>query len=233
MIHLETSNFNAMKLTANIIGATGLTGSELVHLLLEDNRFTKVNIFVRRDTEIRHAKLEQHLVDFRNKRTWVKKLKGDVLFSALGTTRKQAGGKEKQYEVDFTYNLEFAREAQKNGIHTYVLVSSTGANPESRLFYPKIKGKLDSEVHKLGFRNLAILRPSSLTGKRNHRRLMEELSIPPLRLLTRFFFKKYRPIEGRTVAEAMICAAVNPNHDKTIWEADEVFDLANECIRSK
>lgn len=222
-----------MKLTANVIGATGLTGSELVQLLLEDDRFGKVNIFVRRDTEIRHPKLEQHLADFQNKRTWVKKLKGDVLFSALGTTLKQAGSKEKEYEVDFTFNYEFAREAQKNGIRNYILVSSIGANPKSRLFYPRMKGELDSAVHKLGFKNIAILRPSSLTGKRNNRRLMEELSIPVVRLLTRFIFKKYRPIPGRTVAEAMICAAVKPNPRKTIWEADEVFELANECMRSK
>ena len=222
-----------MKLTANVIGATGLTGSELVELLLNDDRFGKVNIFVRRDTKIRHSKLEQHLVDFRNKRTWVKKLKGDVLFSALGTTLKQAGSKDKEYEVDFTFNFEFAQEAKKNGIRNYVLVSSIGANPKSRLFYPRMKGELDSAVHKLGFKNIAILRPSSLTGKRNNRRLMEELSIPVVRLLTRFIFKKYRPISGRTVAEAMVCAAVNPNPHKTIWEADEVFDLANECIGSK
>jgi uncharacterized protein YbjT (DUF2867 family) len=221
-----------MKLIANVIGATGLTGRELVKLLLEDDRFIKVNIFVRHDTEIRHSKLEQHLVDLRNKRTWSKKLKGDILFSALGTTLKQAGSKEKEYEVDFTFNLEFAREAQKNGIQSYVLISSVGANPNSRFFYPRMKGELDSEVHKLGYKNLAILRPSSLTGKRNKRRLMEELSIPVVRLVTRFILKKYRPISGRTVAKAMICAAVNPNPHKTIWEADEIFDLANECIRS-
>jgi uncharacterized protein YbjT (DUF2867 family) len=224
---------NQMKLTANVIGATGLTGSELVKLLLNDDRFGRVNIFVRRDTEIRHNKLEQHIVDFRNKRTWAKKLKGDVLFSALGTTLKQAGSKEKEYEVDFTFNHEFAREAQKNGIQSYILVSSIGANPESRLFYPRMKGELDAAVLKLGFKNIAILRPSSLTGKRSNRRLLEELSVPVVRLLTRFIFKKYKPIPGRTVAEAMICAAVNPVPTKTFWEADEVFDLANECIRSK
>ncbi len=221
-----------MKITANVIGATGLTGSELVKLLLDDDRFGKVNIFVRRDTEIRHAKLEQHLIDFSNKSTWVEKLKGDILFSALGTTLKQAGSKEKEYEVDFTFNHEFAREAQKNGIQTYILVSSIGANPESRLFYPRMKGELDAAVLKLGFKNITILRPSSLTGKRSNRRLLEELSIPLVRLVTRFIFKKYRPVSGRTVAEAMICAAVNPTPHKTIWEGDEVFDLANQCIGS-
>lgn len=222
-----------MKITANVIGATGLTGSELVQLLLDDDRFEKVRIFTRRDIEITHPKLEQQVIDFRNKRTWIKKLKGDVLFSALGTTLKQAGSKEKEYEVDFTYNLEFAREAKNNGINNYVLVSSVGANPNSRLFYPAMKGKLDEAVLNLGFSNITILRPSSLTGKRDKRRIMEELSIPVVRLVTRFIFRKYRPISGRTVAQAMVCAALKPHPGKSIWEAGEVHDLANECIRSK
>ena len=54
-----------MKLTANIIGATGLVGKQLVLQLLENSNFEKVRIFVRRKTEIEHPKLEQHIVDFK------------------------------------------------------------------------------------------------------------------------------------------------------------------------
>ena len=79
-----------MKLTANVIGATGLVGTHLVHLLLNNDNFEKVRIFVRRETGINHPKLEQKIVDFNNEKTWSSELKGDVLFSALGTTLKQA-----------------------------------------------------------------------------------------------------------------------------------------------
>lgn len=215
-----------MNLTANIIGATGLVGSQLVKLLLEDDNFEKVRIFVRRDSGMEHSKLEQQVVDFGKKETWADKLKGDVLFSALGTTLKQAGSKEKEYEVDFTFNLNFARKARENGIENYVLVSSIGANSQSRLFYPRMKGELDDAVSKLGFQNLAILRPSSLTGERKEKRRMEDLSIPVVRFITQFILKKYRPIEGKTVAQAMINAVLKPQPEKTIWEADEVFELA-------
>ncbi|HBQ58004.1 MAG TPA: semialdehyde dehydrogenase, partial [Porphyromonadaceae bacterium] len=40
-----------------LIGATGATGSDLLQLLLNDGEIESVEIFVRRDPQIRHAKL--------------------------------------------------------------------------------------------------------------------------------------------------------------------------------
>ena len=217
-----------MKLTANVIGATGLVGKQLVQLLLENKSFEKVRIFVRRDTGIQHPKLEQQIVDFRNVKTWKKHLTGDVLFSALGTTLKQAGSKEKEYEVDFTFNLNFAQKAKENGIENYVLVSSISANANSRIFYTRMKGELDEAVAKLNFKSLTILRPSSLTGKRIEKRPAEIISIPVLLFITRFVLKKYHPVKDRTVAKAMLNSVIKPNPKKTIWEAEEIFALAGE-----
>lgn len=213
---------------ANVIGATGLVGSHLINILLENNQFEKVRIFVRRKSGINHPKLEEKIIDFSDEQTWKNHLTGDVLFSALGTTLKQAGSKEKEYEVDFTFNLNFAKKARENGIENYVLVSSVGANANSRIFYARMKGELDEAVAELGFKNLAILRPASLTGDRNERRIMEEITIPIARFVTKFVFKKYRPIHGKTVATAMKNAALFPDYTKTIWEAGEVFELAEK-----
>jgi uncharacterized protein YbjT (DUF2867 family) len=221
-------NIFVMKLTANIIGATGLVGKQLVKLLVENERFEKVRIFVRRDSGLVHPKLEQHIVDFHETNSWEKALIGDVLFSALGTTLKQAGGKEKQYEIDFTFNLDFAKKAKENGIENYVLVSSVGANSKSGIFYTRMKGELDDVVAEIGFKNLAIIRPASLVGERSQRRIAEEISVPVARFITKFILKKYRPIEGETVAKAMINAVLKPDSSKTIWEASEVFLLAKK-----
>lgn len=215
-----------MKLTANIIGATGLVGKQLVQQLLNDVRFEKVRIFVRRDTGLKHPKLEQQIVDFGKTESWEKLLTGEVLFSALGTTLKQVGSKKKQYEIDFTFNLNFAQKAKENGIENYVLVSSVGADSKSGIFYTRMKGELDEAVSKIGFENLTILRPASLTGDRENRRLAEDISVPVLNFLTRFIFKNYRPISDETVAKAMINAALSKNESKTIWEGAEVFNLA-------
>ena len=217
-----------MKYTANVTGASGMVGKYLVQLLLEDDRFDKVRIFVRRDTGLKHRKLEQYIVDFSNEKAWGKYLKGDVFFSALGTTLKQAGGKEKQYNIDVVLNRNFAKKAKENGIENYVLVSSIGANSKSKVFYLHIKGKLDDTVSGMGFKNLVIIRPASLTGERTPRRIMEETTVPILNFLTRFMFKNYRPIHGKTVAKAMINSVVKPTLGKEIWEGAEVFELAGE-----
>ena len=96
---------------ALIIGATGATGSELVKQLLEDNHYSQVHIFVRCKPDLEHQKLHTHVVDFDQLDTWKDKLKGDVLFSAMGTTLKIAGSKAAQYKIDYTYQHDVAQAA--------------------------------------------------------------------------------------------------------------------------
>ena len=76
---------------ALILGATGATGQALTQQLLADARFQSVAVFARRDLALAHDKLTTHIVDFRQPETWQDKVRGDVLFSCLGTTIKAAG----------------------------------------------------------------------------------------------------------------------------------------------
>ena len=116
---------------ALVLGASGSTGQELVKLLLENSNYYKVTIFLRREINIFHNKLSVQIIDFSKLREYKELVKGDVLFSALGTTLKEAGSKEKQYLVDFTYQFEFAKMAYENGVDFFSLVSSFGANEKS------------------------------------------------------------------------------------------------------
>ena len=126
------------KLHALVLGATGATGKELVKLLLNNSDFSKVSVFVRRPINIKHRKLTVHEVDFSRLNNYNDLVNGDIFFSTLGTTRKDAGSKKEQYLVDYTYQYEFAKMASENRVSHYSLVSSLGAYDKSFFFYPRI-----------------------------------------------------------------------------------------------
>lgn len=210
---------------ALLIGATGLVGKELLRKLLLQPEFESVRILTRRPCGLKHEKLEEELVDFNRTEQWSHLLCGDVLFLCLGTTLKTAGSKAAQFKVDYSYQLQCAEAAAGNGVKSLVLVSSAGANPNSKVFYSRIKGELDEAVLRLPFRQHCILRPSLLLGKRNEKRSGEAVAQYLLPLFTRYFFKKYRPITARTVAQAMINASLN-EQAKQIFSLDEIFELA-------
>ena len=102
--------------TAIIIGATGVTGAPLTRMLLESAQYSKVIAFSRNPLGIDHEKLENHIVDFDLIDSWKPLVKGDDLFSAMGTTLRQAGSQEAQYRIDYTYQAEVARVARENGV---------------------------------------------------------------------------------------------------------------------
>ncbi|MGH7329647.1 MAG: NAD-dependent epimerase/dehydratase family protein, partial [Polyangiaceae bacterium] len=185
---------------AVVIGASGLVGSALVKLLLEDDRCSKVVSFARRAKSPKHDKLEERVVDFDNHLSWQSDVKGDMAFSSLGTTIKQAGSKDAQYKVDYTYQFEFAKAVAKNGIPSYALVSSASASAKSSMFYSRIKGELDRDVQTLGIARVRIFRPSLLLGARENERLGEKLSAPLLAAASAIgIARKWRGITGDTV----------------------------------
>jgi uncharacterized protein YbjT (DUF2867 family) len=145
-----------------------------------------------------------------------------VLFSALGTTLGQAGSVEAQRRVDYDYQLGVARLAARNGVKTYVLVSSGLANPRSRTAYLKMKGELERDVKSLGFPSLQILQPGLLTGVREKPRRGEKLAEAVMGVLG-FVVRSLRPISGDQVATAMRQAAARSG--TVTYGPAEVFGL--------
>jgi uncharacterized protein YbjT (DUF2867 family) len=211
--------------TATVLGGTGLVGSHLVDALLEDERYGKVIMISRRPLKKSHPKLQVLLVDFDHLEEHELDIVGDVLFSCLGTTIKKAGSKEQQYKVDYQYQYKIAECGLKNGIDNYILVSSAGANEESKVFYSRIKGELDTAVQKLGFKNVSIIRPSVLDGPRSEFRLGERIALVIMKLLGWIpGIRKYRPIHAKSVAVAMINAHVNSRNG--VFELEQVHELS-------
>ena len=209
---------------AIVIGSTGMVGKQLIIQLLKSNDYTEVVSLVRRQSKVIHPKLKEHVINFDLPDTWSHLVSGDVLYSCLGTTIKQAKTQDSQFKVDFTYQYVVARIAAENGVSKYVLVSSAGAHERSPIFYSRMKGKLDASILSLPFEVISILRPGQLYGDRDVNRPADKISVFIMFLLNKLhILRKYKPINASEVASAMINAA---KKEKTaIYTLNELFGL--------
>jgi len=159
-----------------VVGSTGLVGSHLLSALLSLPSITSVHSLARRESASTDPKL--HSLVTADSSEWASKLSSiapppSIFFSALGTTRGAAGGVEGQRKIDLELNLSLAEAAKKSGVKVYVLISTGGANANSFLAYPKMKGELEEGVKALGFDTTVILRPGLLIGDRTESRPAE------------------------------------------------------------
>jgi uncharacterized protein YbjT (DUF2867 family) len=87
------------------------------------------------------------------------------------------------------------------------LISANGANKSSKFYYNRVKGELEEEVQKLGYKGVSIFRPSIILGERNERRPGERIAQLLFKKFGFIFFgplKKYKGVSARAIASAML-----------------------------
>ena len=212
---------------AIIIGGTGATGKELVDQLLEDQRFEAVTVLVRRPFFESHPKLTEIIMDFEKLNDYQKEITGDVAFSTLGTTLKDAGSKDAQWRVDHDYQLEFAKIAKANGVESFVLLSAFGADVNSSFFYNKMKGTLEENMQKLNFPQLAVLHPGGI-DRPDSTRTGEKVMMKALKAFNVIgIFKAYAPISTQRLAKAMIASYFKFKEKYKIVSLKEIFTVSD------
>lgn len=210
---------------ALVIGATGATGKELVNLLLESSDYSEVSIFVRRPTGKSHSKLTEHVVDFSEVNSFRELITGDVLFSCIGTTLKDAGSKEKQWKIDYDIPAEFASAAKQNNVNSLVLVSSYGASAKSNVYYSMMKGKLEDYLQELHFPQYIIFRPGPLI-RENTDRLGEKISVKVIKFFNALgLFKNLKPITTAFLAQKLVKAPKALPSGNTTLELNRILEL--------
>jgi len=163
---MQPAGANAMATGARIAlvaGASGLVGRALLARLCADPQVAAVHALVRRALQLRHPKLQLHVVDFA--RLPPLPAAGEA-YLALGTTIAVAGTREAFRAVDFDASLAVARAALEAGVRRIGLVSAMGANPRSPVFYNRTKGELEQALAALPLDALVVARPALLLGDR-------------------------------------------------------------------
>ena len=214
-----------MPKTALLAGATGLIGSKLLPLLLASDRYAKVIVVGRRALPLTHAKLTQVVTNLDKLPNVRLQLIADDVFCCLGTTMSQAGSKEAFYKVDFLYVVTLAALTAGNFAAQLLVVSSMGADADSRVYYSRVKGEMEAAVRQVPFRAIHIFRPSLLLGERAQPRLGERVGAAALRLLRPLLrgpLLKYQPVSAAVVAAAMLRAAGEDGGGVRVHPSDEL-----------
>lgn len=222
-----------MEKTAIIVGGSGLTGTQLLKILLTSDVYAKVICLVRSNTKISHPKLEQHVIDFDNPDTYEGLIEGNDMFCCLGTTIKKAGTEAAFEKVDLVYPVQFAKTAALKGIKQFSMISSLGANPNSNNFYLRTKGKCEEELRRIGFQSTSIFRPSLLLGNRKEFRLGEKIAEFFMRIFSICMvgkLKKYRAIKSQDVAYAMYLVAQYNTVGFHVYESNCISEISSSKI---
>ncbi len=225
--------------TALIVGATGLVGESLLHILLKDATYTQITALVRKklpeneqnNLVINNPKFTQIEINFDAIEKYKEVIKATDVFCCLGTTIAVAGSKENFRKVDFDYPLEIAKIAKFNGTDTFSIVTAMGADASSSVFYNQVKGEIEDSIAKLSFKSYNVFRPSLLLGDRKTFRFGESIGkffAKGLSFLMTGGLKKYRAIQADAVAFAMFNLTKLAHEGINVYESNrlqEVFEL--------
>ena len=216
--------------TALIFGSTGLVGSNLLTLLIKDDYYTAIKIFVRSKVNINDPKVEIINLDFNKLSEYSHLIKGDDCFFCIGTTKKQTPNNDEYRNIEYNFPVNIGKIAKNNNVRSFMYVSSLGSNPNTKNTYLKNKGEAEEFLKKLNFYQLSIIRPSFLLGDRKEFRLGEIIGKKIFKKLSFLFqgsLRKFRAIESKNVAKAMIVISKN-NYQDIYFDSKYLQDISNK-----
>jgi uncharacterized protein YbjT (DUF2867 family) len=209
-----------------IAGASGLTGSHTLQLLLEHPQVEQVIAIGRSPLQLMHPRLQQVLLQQQKLTTPVV---ADAFICCLGTTIKKAGSKEAFEAIDHHLPVHIATQLQQQGCRTAAVVSAMGANAHSMIFYNRVKGLMEADLQLAGFDSLHILRPSMIDGERKEHRAMEKWALKFARATRPLMIgpmKTYRSIHAATIAKGLVYCITHPEPGIHIYPSLQIEEIA-------
>ena len=216
-----------MKRTVALFGSTGLIGSEILKLLINDDNYETINVITRKKVTVQSKKIKNYIIDFTNPDGYKKVIKkGDVVIASIGTTQSKVNFNKKKYrKVDYDILLNIAKVCKSNQASSFCFVSSAGANEKSKNFYLGLKGEIENSIMHLALKSCLIFRPSLLLGKRNEFRFGEIMAQKIMPLFSFLMKSNYKPIKATDVAKSIVSESKKVSQGNKIYHYSEMIKI--------
>ena len=211
---------------ALLLGATGLTGSHVLQLLLDSEEYSTIYAYTRKPLGIQNPKLKEIIIDYE---TYEGSVEADTVFCCLGTTIKIAKTKEAFKKVDADYPVKIAQLQYNAGSKHFLVISAMGAAADSLFFYSRVKAEMEQLLSNIGFPRLQIFRPALITGNRKEHRAGEKIAAAINQVLNYVLvgpFRKYQSVSALAIAKCMMYYANDTSiFGNVIVSSDRIKDF--------
>lgn len=214
---------------ALLAGATGLVGSRVLRRLADDAAWSGVTVLARTPpARLPGTPDRVRLVTCRFEELGALRPfpAADAVLCCLGTTIRKAGSQDAFHRVDHDFVLELARRARSAGATRFALVSATGADAGSRVFYNRVKGETERDLRAMRWESLSIVRPSLLDGPRREFRAGERIALALAWPIAALLPARLRPVSADAVAAALVGLAARGEPGVRVVESESIRALA-------
>lgn len=144
--------------------------------LLDDPTDSEVIALVRKPILPIHRKLKVIEVKFDDFESEISHIHANDVYCCLGTTIQKTGSQNAFKKIDQELVVTVAELMKKRGAKQFLARTALGADKNSKVFYNRTKGEMQSALRELNYQCLHIIRPSLLLGPREEFRFGKKIA---------------------------------------------------------
>lgn len=216
-----------------MMGATGAVGGCAMVALQATPQLAQLTLLTRRLLPDPVGPVTaQHRVDVLDPNTYAPLLTGyQSAICTLGIGQPSKVSQAEYVRIDRDAVIAFATACKRAGIAHFELLSSVGANAQSRSFYLRTKGQLQQALVDLNFERLSLFQPSMILTPTNRYGVVQGLLLalwPKISFLLQGGWRKYRGIPVGTLGAAMAANLFTKGQGTEILNWSEISALGSK-----
>ncbi len=224
-----------MQRAALVAGASGLTGSALVRLLLRTSDYARVQALTRRPLPLENPRLANRILKYEELAARLAGTRCDDAYCCLGAAGGPRAIAANRRRVDLELALDFARAARAAGASRLIVVSAAGAASGTRNDFLRAQGRPRGGAAGTEVAGLDILQPGVVVGERPGGGAIDTLRTLVAPLVNIALVGKLadsRWISGPDLAAAMLGAARGRRGGVTLYSGQRLLQLTTAGART-